>query len=139
VAKHDLAPSPQVDRLILTLRGHRVLLDLQLAPLYGVDVKVLNQAVKRNPQRFPADFMFKLTDEEAADLRSQIVTSSCGGRRYRVPVTPSSGLGIGFSGGGGGGGGCMGGSFPGCSGVHATVWPVDEQRNLRPLHVATHA
>ena len=92
VAKHDLVPSAQIDRLILTLRGHRVLLDLHLAPLYGVDVKVLNQAVKRNLQRFPADFMFKLTDEEAANLRSQIVTSSWGGRRYGVAAFTEQGV-----------------------------------------------
>ena len=59
------------------------MLDADLAALYQVEVKVLNQAVKRNRERFPADFMFRLTDEEAASLRSQIVTSKVrrGGRR----------------------------------------------------------
>jgi hypothetical protein len=60
-----------------------VLLDGDLAPLYGVSVKALTQAVKRNPERFPEDFMFQLTADEAANLRSQFVTSSSwGGRRY---------------------------------------------------------
>jgi hypothetical protein len=59
---------------ILLVRGQRVMLDTDLAALYGVEVKVLNQAVKRNAERFPADFMFQLTREEAGALRSQIVT-----------------------------------------------------------------
>jgi hypothetical protein len=75
----------RVDRSILVLRGQRVMLDETLADLYGVPVKVLNQAVKRNAARFPEDFMFQVTAEEAAALRSQIVTSKPagrGGRRY---------------------------------------------------------
>jgi len=72
-----------IERGILIVRGHRVMLDEYLASLYGVEVKVLNQAVKRNVERFPADFMFQLTAEEAQNLRSQTVTSSSwGGRRY---------------------------------------------------------
>jgi hypothetical protein len=67
---------------ILLIRGQKVMLDVDLAELYGVETRVLNQAVKRNPERFPEDFMFQLTDEEAENLRSQIVTSSWGGRRY---------------------------------------------------------
>jgi hypothetical protein len=59
---------------IVLVRGQRVMLDTDLAALYGVEVKALNQAVKRNADRFPADFMFQLTREEAAALRSQIVT-----------------------------------------------------------------
>ena len=60
------------------------MLDTDLAKLYGVPTKVLNQAVKRNVTRFPADFMFQLTSEETTALRSQIVTSkSRGGRQYR--------------------------------------------------------
>lgn len=73
-----------VERAIRVVRGSRVLLDSDLATLYGVDVKTLNQAVKRNRSRFPADFVFQLTVTEARDLRSQIVTSSFaghGGRR----------------------------------------------------------
>lgn len=68
---------------ILSIRGQRVMLDADLAELYGVPTRVLNQAVKRNLSRFPPDFMFQLSDEEAADLRSQSVTSKGrGGRRY---------------------------------------------------------
>ena len=66
---------------IYYLRGHKVILDSDLASLYSVDTKVLIQAVKRNPERFPDDFMFQLTKQELAILRSQIVTSSWGGRR----------------------------------------------------------
>jgi hypothetical protein len=73
-----------VERNILLIRGHRVMLDTDLAKLYGVPTKVLNQAVKRNATRFPSDFMFQLTSEETTALRSQIVTSkSRGGRQYR--------------------------------------------------------
>ncbi len=67
---------------ILTLRHQRVLLDADLAVLYGVATKVLLQAIRRNPERFPEDFMFQLNNQEFADLRSQIVTSNRGGRRY---------------------------------------------------------
>ncbi len=76
--------APNIDALILTFRGQRVLLDRDLATLYGVTTKSLNQAVRRNLLRFPPDFMFKLTPAEARNLRSQIVTSSSGygGRRY---------------------------------------------------------
>ena len=64
------------------LRGERVLLDADLAELYGVETKLLNRAVKRNRDRFPDDFMFQLTGEEAGNLRYQNGTSSWGGRRY---------------------------------------------------------
>ena len=71
---------------ILTLRGHKVILDADLARLYGVATKALVQAVKRNPGRFPSDFVFTLTNQELADLKSQSVTSNHkhpgrGGRR----------------------------------------------------------
>jgi hypothetical protein len=69
---------------MLVLHGHKVLLDADLAALYGVNTKVLNQAVRRNRERFPADFMLQLTQLETAILRSQSVTSSHhGGRRHR--------------------------------------------------------
>jgi len=71
---HGVVPVERIENAILAIRGHRVLLDSELATLYGVDVKVLNQAVKRNIERFPADFMFQLSAEEAVPLRSQIVT-----------------------------------------------------------------
>lgn len=61
---------------ILTIRGVQVMLDRDLAELYGVPTKVLNQAVKRNLERFPERFMFQLTKDELADLRSQIVASN---------------------------------------------------------------
>lgn len=73
-----------ITKHIVVLRHHKVLLDADLAELYGVPTKVLLQAVKRNLDRFPADFMFQLDDEEWNSLRSQIVTSNIGrgGRRY---------------------------------------------------------
>jgi hypothetical protein len=75
--------SPQVlAERILVIRGQRVLLDADLAQLYGVETKKFNQQVKRNPARFPQDFMFRLTEEEFESLRSQNVTSKRGGRRY---------------------------------------------------------
>ena len=61
-----------IEQMILNIRGHQVMLDRDLASLYGVETKVLNQAVKRNIERFPDDFRFQLTKEEC--LRSQIVT-----------------------------------------------------------------
>ena len=67
---------------IFTVRGVQILLDRDLAELYGVETKALNQAVKRNINRFPIRFMFQLSEQESEDLRSQIVTSSWGGRRY---------------------------------------------------------
>jgi ORF6N domain len=83
-------PKPQpalaisVESRILVLRDHKVILDKDLAELYGVSVKRLNEQVKRNQERFPADFLFQLTVEESEALRSQIATSKTGrgGRRY---------------------------------------------------------
>jgi hypothetical protein len=66
---------------IYLIRGMKVMFDFDLAELYEVETKVLNQAVKRNLIRFPEDFMFQLTESEFENLRSQIVTSSWGGRR----------------------------------------------------------
>ncbi len=75
--------SVHIAEAILLLRGERVMLDADLAELYGVKTKVLVQAVKRNLDRFPEDFMFQLSDKEFRDLRSQIVASSSwGGRRH---------------------------------------------------------
>jgi len=67
---------------IFLVRKQKVMLDRDLAELYGVETKVLKQAVKRNIDRFPHDFMFELTSDEFQNLRSQIVTSSWGGTRY---------------------------------------------------------
>jgi hypothetical protein len=72
----DMKPVKRIDPLILSLRGQKVILDVDLAELYGVATKVLNQAVKRNADRFPEDFMFQLTAKEWSNLRSQIATSS---------------------------------------------------------------
>jgi hypothetical protein len=78
-----LVPIEHITRSILVLRGHKVLLDAELAELYGVPTKALNQAVKRNIERFPEDFMFRLTRPEAEALnRSQSVTAS---QRHRDP------------------------------------------------------
>ncbi|MGA8863424.1 MAG: ORF6N domain-containing protein [Gallionella sp.] len=93
--KKIIASVEQIESRIFVIRGQKVMLDADLAELYGVDTKVLNQAVKRNLDRFPDDFMFQLSTEEFANLkskigisslRSQIVTSNIpsgrGGRRH---------------------------------------------------------
>lgn len=82
MSKASLAVS--VDSRILVVRQQKVILDTDLAELYGVPVKRLNEQVKRNRERFPSDFMFRLTDEEQESLRSQNATSKSGrgGRRY---------------------------------------------------------
>jgi hypothetical protein len=79
-----LVPIEQISSSILFVRGQRVLLDSDLAALYGVTTKRFNEQVRRNQARFPADFMFQLTAEEVTGLRSQIATSNVGrgGRRY---------------------------------------------------------
>lgn len=68
-------PKEIIENKVYIIRGQRVMLDKDLAWLYDVETKVLNQAVKRNPERFPEDFMFQLTKEEWENLKSQIVTS----------------------------------------------------------------
>ena len=79
-----LVPVEDIERRIFSLRGHKVMIDSDLAEVYGVGTKALNQAVRRNRHRFPSDFLFRLTSEEADSLRSQSVTSKAGrgGRRY---------------------------------------------------------
>jgi hypothetical protein len=77
---------------ILEIRGKKVMLDSDLAKLYGVETKVLLQAVKRNLNRFPDDFMYQLTRQEVMNLRSQFVTSSYGGRRYLPYVFTQEGV-----------------------------------------------
>jgi hypothetical protein len=78
------APLPDIDTLIVEVRGQKVILDADLARIYGLATKFLNRAVKRNPGRFPPDFVFQLSAEEAADLRFHFGTSKSlrGGRRY---------------------------------------------------------
>jgi hypothetical protein len=110
----EIVTIEQIARRICYVRGEKVLLDVDLAALYGVTTKVLNQAVRRNRVRFPSDFMFQLTTEELRILRSQIVTSSSqgavdqeagknssqivtsskrhGGRRYRPYVFTEQGV-----------------------------------------------
>ena len=78
----SMIPQETIEQKILMIRGHKVMLDRDLARLYGVPTKVLIQAVKRNKSRFPDDFMFQLNEVEFHNLRSQIVTSKRGGRRY---------------------------------------------------------
>ena len=87
-------PAEHIAQSILVFRGHKVLLDEDLAALYGVATGVLIQAVKRNIRRFPADFMFQLTDAEWTVLRSRIVISSSGhgGRRYAPYVFTEQGV-----------------------------------------------
>jgi hypothetical protein len=94
VTSNVALPAERVERRILSIRSQKVILDFDLAVLYEVETKVLNQAVKRNIKRFPEDFMFQLTPDEADSLqevldsdglRSQFVTSNSGrgGRRYQ--------------------------------------------------------
>ena len=71
-----MVPAEGIAQAILLIRGHKVMLDEDLATLYGLDTRELIQAVKRNAARFPADFMFQLTSEEHARLRSQSVIST---------------------------------------------------------------
>jgi len=78
-------PELRIEGMIYQIRGERVLLDQDLAQLYGVETKALVQAVKRNASRFPADFMFLLKDQEFMALRSQIVTSKGRGGRRSAP------------------------------------------------------
>jgi hypothetical protein len=72
----SLIPAERIESSILLLRDQKVILDHDLASLYGVETKALNQAVKRNPDRFPEDFMFQLSEEETDNWRSQTVTSN---------------------------------------------------------------
>jgi len=83
-----------IQDLIHEIRGCKVMLDSDLARLYEIEVKALNQAVKRNVERFPLDFMFRLTENEWSDLRSHFVTSSSsyGGRRYTPYVFTEQGV-----------------------------------------------
>lgn len=74
--------SAQVQQMIHVIRGERVILDRDLAQLYGVETKALNKQVQRNIERFPEDFMFQLTNQEFTNLRFQNDTSRWGGTRY---------------------------------------------------------
>lgn len=80
MVKAEIVPYERVEKAILMLRGHRVILDSDLAVLYEVTTRELNQAVKRNIERFPPDFMFQLTVDEAAPMPTNI--GAPGGRRH---------------------------------------------------------
>lgn len=85
--KQSIVPIERIKQKIILIRNQKVMLDADLAKLYGVETKVLLQAVKRNLERFPEDFMFQINKEEFNVLRSQFVTSKGqGGRRY-LPYT----------------------------------------------------
>jgi hypothetical protein len=79
-----------IEEKIFVIRGQKVMLDADLAELYGVSTKVLNQAVKRNQDRFPKDFMFQLNENEADNMRSQIVTASDPGGDIRSQIATTS-------------------------------------------------
>lgn len=90
----NLLLSQSVESLIYLVRGFKVMLDEDLATLYGVETRILTRAVRRNLDRFPEDFMFQLTNQEVENLRSQIGISSStyGGRRYRPLVFTEQGI-----------------------------------------------
>jgi phage regulator Rha-like protein len=91
---NNIIPIDNVEKRILMVQGHKVMIDKDLAELYGVETKVLIQAVKRNIDRFPSDFMFQLNNQEVVRLRSQFVTSKTGrgGRRYLPYVFTEQGV-----------------------------------------------
>lgn len=86
-----IVPTERIERCIFLVRGQKVLLDADLALIYGVSTKVLNQAVKRNLRRFPSDFVFRLTAEELEAVQSQIAIASnrsqivTGSQKHRDP------------------------------------------------------
>ena len=83
----DLVPEKQILKIILVIRGEKVILDSDLAALYGVETRRLNEQVRRNIDKFPEDFMFQLTKEKFSILKSQIATSSSGwGGRRKAPL-----------------------------------------------------
>lgn len=83
----ELIAAPAIEKRILVVRGRQVMLDEDLADLYGVETRVLVQQVRRNEKRFPADFMFQLSAQEFSDLKSQSVISSGGhGGRRKPPL-----------------------------------------------------
>ena len=87
MSDNGVIPVDQIESIIFLIRGQKVILSPHLAKLYNIEPRVLVQAVKRNIDRFPGDFMFQLSDDEFANLKSQIVTSSWGGPRRAKPYT----------------------------------------------------
>ncbi len=88
-ASLELIAAPAIEKRIFVVRGQQVMLDEDLADLYGVETKRLVEQVKRNVERFPPDFMFQLDEAEAAALRSQIATSKIAGAGVATPPTSS--------------------------------------------------
>ena len=88
----DIIPVENIAGKIFLIRGHRVMIDRDLAELYGVETRRLKEQVRRNISRFPEDFMFVLTNQEVRNLRSQIATSSWGGTRYNAMAFTEQGV-----------------------------------------------
>ncbi len=88
----SIIPIERIQQCIYLVRKHKVMLDSDLAQLYGVETKVLNRAVSRNIDRFPEDFMFQLDRDEFENLRCHFGTSSWGGRRYRPRAFTEQGV-----------------------------------------------
>ncbi len=89
---NEIIPAERIEDMIYRIRGQNVLLDSDLAKLYGVATKRLNEQVKRNSERFPDDFMFQLNQDEFEILKSQIATSNWGGRRTMPYVFTEQGV-----------------------------------------------
>lgn len=89
---HNILTDELVAHKIYVFRGKKVMMDRDLARLYGVETKRLNEAVRRNMERFPEDFMFQLSKQETENLRSQFATSSWGGRRYGLLAFTEQGV-----------------------------------------------
>ena len=89
---NEVVKYEQVKDRIITLRGEPVLLDADVAALYGVETKHVNQAVRNNPEKFPEGYLFKLDNQEFADLRSKKMTSSWGGTRVLPTAFTERGL-----------------------------------------------
>lgn len=85
IGKDEIFLIDRIEKKIFLIKNQKVMLSTHLAELYEVEVKVLNQAVKRNIERFPKDFMFQISKKEFENLKSQIVTSSWGGIRRSLP------------------------------------------------------
>ena len=88
----EIIPTELIAEKIFLVRGKKVMLDRDLAMLYEVETRALKQAVRRNPERFPEDFMFILSNQEFRNLRSQFVTSSYGGTRYNPMAFTEQGV-----------------------------------------------
>ena len=81
-----IAPVIKIENLIYSIKGRKIMLDSDLAKIYGVKTKRLNEQMKRNSKRFPADFCFQLNEKEWQDLRSQIATANLGSEKRRSPA-----------------------------------------------------